>query len=314
MNIFYCLLFLLLFPSNVFASDNNYSIKLKGFPFDNVQWGSSPQALNINQKDLYCEQTESNEARCYLYLNMNARQAALTFTNNRWLSLSIRSKPTDFISEIAYINKSIGAESKGPIRTEGSEIYKWISLYQEYKLDCDKSTGECTLSVYPSLYTDILTRRPTKELFKLLDLTLGYSTSRDFIQIANSNKWELHLSKNEDFEIYNVSNIGIVGVSMVEFEFVDNKLKSITYHFETNKSAKDQLSMLKNKYGDPENNSELDEGWTWTKNKDTRDEITIHLGYGKSGEEIREISYVYEALSARKLQQIILKSTETMKK
>jgi len=37
------LLFVILigiFPSVIFATDNNFTIKLKGFPVDGIEWGS----------------------------------------------------------------------------------------------------------------------------------------------------------------------------------------------------------------------------------------------------------------------------------
>jgi hypothetical protein len=304
------LLFVILigiFPSVIFAADNDFTIKLKGFPVDGIEWGSSPQQLKIKPNDLECEHIKPSKEECsefgvcgeseecFFDVKHNDRLVSLVFENDKLTYLIIRSKPTDFSSEVSYYSKSIGFEpSKELILDFGKYFWKWVSLYQDYKLTCEKNTSKCTFSVSPTLYTDISIKPPAKEKLKLLDITLGYSTSNDFTQIANSNKWKWF--KLENYNIYDVWKIGIDGVYTAEFEFVDDKLKSITYYLDSKKVAENYLSILKKKYGNPEKDAIIDNYWNWAFNKNTRDEIRIGLSCGKKQP---SITYTYEALDLK---------------
>ena len=309
------LLFVILigiFPSVIFAADNDFTIKLKGFPVDGIEWGSSPQQLKIKPNDLECEHIKPSKEECaefgvcgeseecFFDVKHNDRLVSLVFENDKLTYLIIRSKPTDFSSEVSYYSKSIGFEpSKELILDFGKYFWKWVSLYQDYKLTCEKNTSKCTFSVSPTLYTDISIKPPAKEKLKLLDITLGYSTSNDFIQIANSNKWEWF--KVKSFNIYYVNKIGIDGVYTADFEFVDDKLKSITYNLNSKnlnskKAAEDYFLMLKKKYGNPEKDVLINNYLTWKININTRDEI--HIGFTNNEHEC-SISYLYEALDLK---------------
>ena len=302
----YCLLFFLVFPSIVFAADNDVTIKLKGLPVDGIEWGSSPQQLKIDPKELECEQIKPNEeygtqgsTECSVHVKYEGRSIWLWFTNNRLRSISISSKPTDISNELAYYNDIIGTEfiAEEP-HGDVSGMYNWESQYQEYRLHYDKSTGRCLLDGRPSLYAEISIKPPTKERFKLLNLTLGYSTFKDFIQIANSNKWkwiEGLINKR-----YYVDNIEIDEVVLTVFEFVDDKLESIVYEFGSKKVKTDYFNMLTKKYGKPkeDNGSYV----VWKTNKDTRDEITIGLGYKKTHDIIEEIWYRHDGLSFKSME------------
>ncbi len=314
--------------------DNDFTIKLKGFPVDGIEWGSSPQKLNIDQKDLKCEQTESNATDCFFYLKLDGIFSQLVFTNNRLLAITMYSKSTDFTNELTYYKNSIGIEPTGSISKDGSEIYYWgASLFPTYKLDCNKSKGECVFLVRPSASIQIAIKQPAKEIIKLLDLALGYSTSKDFIQIANANKWNWF--KVEDFDDYivfpRVGTIGCIGIDDVikaEFKFVDDKLEQVIYTFGSKKIKTDYFTMLTKKYG-KHDKVETDKFNTtikqygkdggdcvfWTINKDTRDETEIGLEYGKTHNIINKIWYRHIGLGFREMEKLMLKSdTEKQKK
>jgi hypothetical protein len=319
----YCLLFFLVFQSIAIAADNDFTIKLKGFPVDGIEWGSSPQQLKIKPNDLECEHIKPSKEECSefgvcgeseecsFFVNQDGRSVGYFFTNNRLLALSVNSKPADFVSEFAYYNESIGIEPTGPISRDGSEIYTWQSLYQRYKLTCTKSTRKCRFYGTPSPYVEIATKQPAKEKFKLLDLTLGYSTSKDFIQIANANKWERY--KLEHHDIYYASSIGMDDVIDVEFKFIDDKLETIVYRIRSKKVKIDYLQMLTKKYGKPEK-ERIGSIVEWKTNKDTKDEITIGLGYGKTHDIIDTIWYYHNGLSAKAEDEIYLKALTKIRK
>jgi hypothetical protein len=305
--------------------ENDFTI---GFPLsDKIKWGSSPQKLNIDQKDLKCEQTESNKTDCYFYLKLDGRFSQLVFTNNRLLAISIYSKPTDFTNELAYYKKSIGIEPTGSINKDGSEIYYWgAGLFPTYKLDCNKSKEGCFFHVRPTPSIQIAIKQPAKEIIKLLDLTLGYSTSKDFIKIATDNKWDWN--KIEGYDDYIVFSrvgmkgaIGIDDVIKAEFEFVDDKLEEVTYTFGSKKVETDYFTMLTKKYGKHDKVKTDDFNMMtkkyggknagdcvfWTINKDTRDETDIGLEYGKTHDIIKTIWYSHSGLISRKSEKDMLK-------
>jgi hypothetical protein len=236
----YYLLYWLLFPSIAIAADNEFNIKLKGLPFDGVEWGSSPQKLNIDQKELDCEQIEPNKENrtqgktvCNFFAQQNGRSIGFFFTNNRFLDFMISSKPADFGSELKYYSNSIGMEPMLTFHEADSDRYIWETAYHYYKLVCEKSSGKCRLFGNAGSYVEISTRKPAKEKFKLLELTFGYSTPKDFVEIANLNKWKWH--DLPPYNTYYVSNIGIDDVVETKFEFVDDKLVTISYGFDPNK-------------------------------------------------------------------------------
>jgi len=314
----YCLLYLLVSSSIVFASDNGFTIKLKGFPVDGIEWGSSPQKLNIDPKELECEHIKPSKEQCSesgicgesdecdYYVSHEGRFLSLNFVNNRLLYVTIISKPNDFAKEVAFYNSRIGNELTWPKSSDNSEIYIWESLNEEYKLRCYKSTGKCFLSHHPSRYVDISTKQPAKEKFMLLDLTLGYSTSNDFIQIANSNKWKWYKGKSHSYDTYYAYNILLDEIIDTEFEFIDDRLESITYIFGLNKTKINYYDMLTKKYGKPkeDNGSYV----IWETNKETRDEITIGLSYGKTHDNIKDIWYSHAGLGAKSSDKMVLKA------
>lgn len=309
----YCLLYLLVSSSIVFASDNDFTIKLKGFPVDGIEWGSSPQQLKIDPKELDCELRKPTKEKCaedprhceqseecdYL-IKQDSRNIILSFTNNRLLFFFVTSKPINFTGELAYYKECIGSD---PSKVINGDVYIWGD-FLEQRLACNKNTGKCTFQGSPSNYVEIATKQPAKEEFKILDLTLGHSTPNDFIQIANSNKWEFSYLK--DYSTFYVHNIGFDGVIDSEFEFVDGKLESIVYKFGAKTTKTDYFKMLSNKYGKllEDNGSWVE----WLANKDTRDEISIGYAYDKTHSKVKEIWYIHYGLSTKSTDKMILKA------
>lgn len=316
--IIYCILSFLLFASISIADDYNFTIKLKGLPVDGIAWGSSPQQLKIVPTELECEQIKPTKEECAEYprhceqreecdyfILQDGRNINLSFTNNRLLFFFITSKPTNIAKELAYYKECIGSEPSKVINGDVSDIYIWGD-FREQRLVCNKSTGKCTFEGSPRDYVEIATKQSAKEEFKILDLTLGHSTQKDFIQIANTNKWEFSYLK--DYSSFYVHNIGFDGVVDAEFEFVDGKLESIDYKFGATTAKTDYFQMLSNKYGKPieDNGSRVE----WCANKDTRDEINIGYGYDKTHSKVKEIWYKHFGLGLKSSDESYLRYLE----